>query len=65
MPLDHTAPPTAVQPPPTLDRWATDIVPQLPLDLEAQARQLGAFTRCRGLATASDLLRGLLAYVLI
>jgi hypothetical protein len=60
---DHTLPLAAPQPAAPLDRWLTDIVPQLPPDLEAQAHRWGAFTR-RELATARDLLRGLLAYAL-
>jgi hypothetical protein len=46
------------------DHWTTAILPHLPADLDLRARQLGAFTRIRGLASASDLLRALLAYVL-
>ena len=44
------------------DAWHTEIVPQLPANLESQARALGAFQRKRAFATATDLLRGLLAY---
>jgi Transposase DDE domain len=47
------------------DLWHTEVVPLLPADVEAQARSWGAFTRRRELACASDLLRGLLAYVLV
>ncbi|HEY5004269.1 MAG TPA: transposase [Ktedonobacteraceae bacterium] len=61
----HTAPPDLEQ----LDRrlneqWEQEIVPNLPKELEDQARTLGAFVRQRHLRNATDLLRGLLTYAL-
>lgn len=44
--------------------WEQEIVCQLPPDYEQQAHQMGAFVRKRGVRRASDVLRGLLAYVL-
>jgi hypothetical protein len=47
------------------DSWNQEIVPFLPKDLEEQAWRLGAMTRKSGkVKSASDLLRGLLAYEL-
>src|SRR5438874_9098728 len=44
--------------------WQRLVEERLPADLEAQARQLKAFQRVRGLPSALHLLRGLLYYVL-
>jgi Transposase DDE domain len=44
--------------------WQALVEQRLPADLEAQARQLKAFQRARGLPSALALLRGLLYYVL-
>lgn len=63
---DHTLlAPAAQATLPQLDLWDSEIVPQLPADLDAQARALAAFRRRRAIACASDLLRGLLASVLL
>jgi len=64
--LHHTlSNPRTQAPPPLTDLWATEVVPQLPPDLEAQARILGAFQRRRAVACATDLLRAVLAAVLV
>src|SRR5205809_2363009 len=42
--------------------WNEVVSARLPADLEAQARQLKAWTRQRGLRCVSDLLRALLVY---
>jgi len=48
--------------PPRLgDLWETEIVPQLPVNLDEQARQLKALQRTREIDRASDLLRALVA----
>jgi hypothetical protein len=57
--------PQTQAPQPLTDLWATEVVPQLPPDLEAQARILGAFQRRRAVACATDLLRAVLAAVLV
>ena len=44
--------------------WEQEVLPQLPTDCEQQAEQLHALLRHREFQRASDLLRGLLAYVL-
>ncbi len=65
IPLYHTDRVLAVQPESLVgDTWATEVVPRLPATLAAQARTLKAFQRVRGVATPTDLLRALLAYVL-
>jgi hypothetical protein len=62
----HTAATVPAQAtPPHPDLWSTEIVPHLPPDLEQQARFLGAFQRQRALKCATDLLRALLAAVLL
>jgi len=45
------------------DDWATEVVTRLPQNTQQQARLLKAFERSRQIRCASDLLRGLLAYV--
>src|SRR5215472_15997518 len=46
-----------------LDDWTREVVPRLPAHLEHQAKELKAFERHRQVSSATDLLRGLLAYV--
>jgi Transposase DDE domain len=49
----------------SLDDWTKEVVPRLPIQLEEQARKLKAIEREREISSASDLLRGLLAYVYV
>lgn len=44
--------------------WQQEVLAQLPTTYEQQARERKAFQRARGLRSAGDLLRGLLAFVL-
>jgi hypothetical protein len=61
----HTEASSQMQlPPKPLDLWETEIVPQLPAQLDEQARLLKAYQRYREIDRASDLLRALLAWVL-
>jgi hypothetical protein len=61
----HTEASSQMQlPPRPLDLWETEIVPQLPVQLDEQARVLKAYQRYREIDRASDLLRALLAWVL-
>ena len=65
IPRHHTDRVAAVQPESLVGgTWATEVVPRLPATLAAQARVLKAFQRVRGVATPTDLLRAILAYVL-
>lgn len=57
--------PRTQAPLPLTDLWATEVVPHLPPELEQQARILGAFQRRRAVACATDLLRAVLAAVLV
>src|SRR5260370_10350724 len=45
------------------DDWTKEVVPRLPAHLEEQAMKLKGFERSREIGSATDLLRGLLAYV--
>src|SRR6266853_5318886 len=46
------------------DLWESEVVPRLPANLEEEAHRLKAFQKVREVRSASDLLRGLLAYIL-
>src|SRR5260221_84475 len=46
------------------DVWEREVAPRLPKELEVQAKKLGALQRRRGLSSAAQVLRALLAYVL-
>ncbi len=45
-------------------QWESEILPQLPKELEEAAKRLKAFQRVRQVASATDLLRALLVYAL-
>ncbi len=45
------------------DDWEKEVVPRLPAQVGEQANKLKAFERQRAIGSATDLLRGLLAYV--
>jgi Transposase DDE domain len=47
------------------DDWTKEVLPRLPSNREEQAKKLKAFERSRQIGSATDLLRGLLAYVYI
>ena len=65
VPIHHTQSAPAPQATDVVgDAWATEIVPYLPVNLDAQAQSLKAFQRIRGVACPTDLLRAILAYVL-
>jgi DDE family transposase len=59
----HTTRAKQVQADQPSDDWATEVVARLPERVEQQARALKAFQRSRQIRSATDLLRGLLAYV--
>lgn len=61
----HTIAEENVQENGSQDDWTKEVVPRLPIQLEEQARKLKAIEREREISRASDLLRGLLAYVYV
>src|SRR5437588_4255149 len=61
----HTLPPLNEQLSAVVNEgWEQEVLPQLPAASQEQAERLGAFVRHREIKGVSDLLRGLLAYVL-
>src|ERR1700694_3573041 len=54
---------SARQEQPSTQSWEREVVPRLPGQLHEQAQQLHAFERSRQIGSATDLLRGVLAYV--
>jgi hypothetical protein len=62
--IETCFPPQPQLPPHLGDLWETEVVPQLPADLDEQVHELKALQRMREIDRASDLLRALLARVL-
>ncbi len=62
-PLYHTTREQDRQASQSEDDWSKQVLPRLPAHLEEQAKKLKAFERSRQIGSATDLLRGLLAYV--
>jgi|GEM_PF-558746 len=62
-PLYHTTREQDLQASQSEDDWSKQVLPRLPAHLEEQAKKLKAFERSRQIGSATDLLRGLLAYV--
>jgi hypothetical protein len=54
---------SARQEQPSTQSWEREVVPRLPQGLEQEARARKAFERSRQIGSATDLLRGVLAYV--
>ena len=61
--IHHTTRSPQVQAASQSQEWEKEVVPRLPARLEQEAHALKAFERAREIRSASDLLRGLLAYV--